>query len=136
MPNTEEALGRVPLFADLSGRQLRRLASKLRERRFEPGTTVVREREMSGIGFFVVVAGEATVSSDGREIARLGPGDHFGELGLVAERERTATVTAETPLECLELPAWDFRELVQGDGDLAWKLLQHVVTVLLDERSG
>jgi CRP-like cAMP-binding protein len=127
----EETLAQVPLFADLSARQLRRIAGKLRERRFEPGATVVREGEMSGIGFFVVSAGEATVSVDGREVATLGPGAHFGELGLIAGRERSATVTAATALECLELPSWDFREIVQSDGELAWKLLEHAVGLLL-----
>jgi CRP-like cAMP-binding protein len=135
MSTAEEALERVPLFSDLSARQLRRLARKLKERQFEPGTTVVRENEMSGVGFFIVLSGEATVSDGGRTIAQLKGGDHFGELGLIAERERTATVTAETALTCLELPVWDFRDLVQGDAELGWKLLQHVVNTLLDERS-
>lgn len=135
MPSREEALSRVPLFSDLSTRQLRRLAGKLREREFDSGTTVLREGEMSGIGFFIVVSGEAAVSREGREIATLGPGDYFGDLALIAERERTATVTAKTPLACLEMPVWDFRELVQSDGELAWNLLQHVVTQLLDERA-
>jgi len=135
VPSREEALSRVPLFSDLSTRQLRRLAGKLREREFDSGTTVLREGEMSGIGFFIVVSGEAAVSREGREIATLGPGDYFGDLALIAERERTATVTAKTPLACLEMPVWDFRELVQSDGELAWNLLQHVVTQLLDERA-
>ena len=135
MPSREEALSRVPLFSDLSTRQLRRLAGKLREREFDSGTTVLREGEMSGIGFFIVVSGEAAVSRERREIATLGPGDYFGDLALIAERERTATVTAKTPLACLEMPVWDFRELVQSDGELAWNLLQHVVTQLLDERA-
>jgi CRP-like cAMP-binding protein len=134
VPNQEEALSRVPLLSDLSTRQLRRLARKLKEREYNPGMTPVREGHMSGIGFFIVVSGEAAVSRGGRDIATLQPGDHFGELALIAERERTATVTAKTPLKCLEVPVWDFRELVQADGELAWKLLQHVVTQLLDAR--
>jgi CRP/FNR family transcriptional regulator, cyclic AMP receptor protein len=135
MSDAVEALERVPLFTDLSDRQLRKLAGKLKSREFSPGTTVVREGAMSGIGFFIVVSGEARVTDDGREVAKLGPGDYFGELGLIAGRERTATVTADTELTCLEMPVWDFRELVEGDGELGWKLLQHVTTVLLDERS-
>lgn len=133
--NREEALGEVPLFSDLSRRQLRRLAGKLRERQFDPGMTPVREGHMSGCCFFIVASGEATVSREGREIATLGPGAHFGELALISERDRTATVTAKTPLTCLDLPVWDFRELVKTDGELSWKLLQHVVTQLLDEPS-
>jgi CRP/FNR family transcriptional regulator, cyclic AMP receptor protein len=134
VPSREEALRRVPLFSDLSTRQLRRLAGKLKEHQYGAGITPVREGHMSGIGVFIVVSGEATVSREGREIATLGPGDHFGELALIAERERTATVTAQTPLNCLEMPVWDFRELVEADGELGWKLLQHVATQLLDER--
>jgi CRP-like cAMP-binding protein len=134
MPTKPEVLKQVPLFDQLNQRQLKRLAAKFKERRFRPDTTVVRQGKMSGIGFFVVVSGEASVSVDGREVARLGPGDHFGELALIAERERTATVTAETALDCLEIPIWDFRDFVKSDADVSWKLLQRVVNTLLDER--
>ena len=134
MATRPDALQHVELFGDLSQRQLRKLAAKFRERRFKAGTVVVREGTMSGIGFFVVVEGEAAVSVDGAEVAKLGPGDHFGELALIAERERTATVTAATGLECLEIAAWDFRDFVKTDPDVAWKLLRHVVRTLLDAR--
>ena len=134
MPSRDDALKRVPLFADLTTRQRRRLARKLRERQFKPGTAIVREGEMSGIGFFIIASGQVRVSQGERDIAALGPGDHFGELGLIGERERAATVIADTQLDCLELTAWDFRDLVKSDGDLAWRLLQHVVTTLVGER--
>lgn len=135
MSSRDDALKRVPLFADLTTRQLRGLGRKLRERQFKPGTAIVREGEMSGIGFFIIASGQARVSEGGRDIGSLEPGDHFGELGLIVERERTATVTAETQLDCLELAVWDFRELGKSDGDLAWRLLQHVVTTLAGDRS-
>ena len=86
---------------------------------------------MSGVAFFVIAEGEAAVIVDGRRVGTLGPGDHFGELALIVERERTATVTAETPLECLEITAWDFRDFVKSDGNVAWRLLQHVAELLL-----
>jgi CRP/FNR family transcriptional regulator, cyclic AMP receptor protein len=111
---------------------VKRLARKLKERQFLPGTFVVQEGKMSGIGFFVITAGEATVTVDGNEVGRLGPGDHFGELALIGERERTATVTAQTRLDCLELAAWDFREFVQSDSDVSWRLLEYVVNLLFD----
>ena len=133
MENAGDALQQVPFFNCLEGRQLKRLAGKLRERRLPAGTVVVKEGEMSGIGFFVIREGEAVVTLRGNEVARLGPGDHFGELALIAERERTATVTAQTPLECLELASWDFREFVQSDPDVSWRLLQYVVDLLLDD---
>jgi PPM family protein phosphatase len=131
VPDAAEALKQVPLFASLNQRQLKRLARKFKPHHFKAGTVVVQEGKMSGIGFFVITDGEASVSTGGKEAARLGPGAHFGEPGLILERERTASVTAETNLTCLEIPTWDFREFVQSDGDVSWKLLQHVVATLL-----
>ena len=135
MATKPELLKQVPLFDQLNQRHLKRLAAKFKERRFRPGATVVHQGKMSGIGFFVVTEGEALVSVDGQEVARLGAGDYFGELALIAERARSATVTAATPLECLEIPSWDFREFVKSDPDVSWKLLQHVVNTLLDSRA-
>ena len=130
VPGTVDALAQVPLLGGLGRRQLGRLARKARERRFKPGTNVVEQGKMSGVGFFVISSGEASVLNGGAEVGRLGPGDHFGELALIGERERTATVRAETELECLELTAWDFRDFVKSDADVSWKLLQHVVGML------
>ncbi len=67
---------------------------------------------MSGIGFFLIAEGEAEVSVDGDPVARLGKGDYFGELGLIGNRARMATVTALTPLTCLVMATWDLEELV------------------------
>jgi glutaminase len=89
---------------------------------------------MSGVGFFVITDGEAAVSVGGKTVARLGPGDHFGELALISESERTATVTAETPLRCLEIPFWDFRDFALANPDVTWKLLQHVAGLLAEQR--
>jgi CRP-like cAMP-binding protein len=60
-------------------------------------------------------------------VARLRSGDHFGELALITESERTATVTAETAMRCLEIPFWDFRTFAHDNPDVMWKLLQQVV---------
>ena len=135
MATTADALTQVPLFASLGQRHLRRLASKFRERQFKPGVAVVAEGTMSGVGFFIISEGEASVSVGGERVATLLPGDHFGELALVTERERTATVTAETRLHCLEITAWDFREFVNANPDVSWKLLQYAVNLLVDERT-
>ena len=136
MADRSEDLKRVPLFSDLNKRQLKRIGSDFRERSFKPGTSVVRQGEMSGIGFFVITAGEASVAVDGRDVATLGPGDHFGELALISERTRAATVTAETRLECLEITFWDFRRIAKANPDITWKLLQQVAGLLIDERLG
>ena len=84
---------------------------------------------MSGVGFFVVGSGEASVSVGGKDVATLGAGDHFGEIALVSEAARTATVTATTELRLLEIPFWDFRDFAHANPDVTWKLLQHVVAL-------
>jgi CRP/FNR family transcriptional regulator, cyclic AMP receptor protein len=125
-----DALKQVPLFSDLSDRQLKKLGARFRERTLKPGTSVVQEGTMSGVGFFVVAEGTGEVSVDGKQVATVGPGDHFGELSMIAGNERSATVTATTELHCLEIPFWDFREFAQDNPDVTWKLLEHVVTIL------
>jgi len=122
-------LRKVPLFAELDNRQLKKLAARFRERTVGPGTNVTTEGEMSGVGFFVVASGEAAVNVGGKDVATLGPGDHFGELALVSEAARTATVTATTDLRLLEIPFWDFRDFAHANPDVTWKLLQHVVAL-------
>jgi CRP/FNR family cyclic AMP-dependent transcriptional regulator len=132
VPDLAELLEKVSLFSGLNQRQLKRLARDFKERDFKPGTTPLREGHMSGIGFFVITEGEASVSRDGAEVARLGPGDHFGELSLISDRARSATVTAETDLHTAMLTSWEFKEFVQENPEVAWKLLQHVVEILVD----
>jgi CRP-like cAMP-binding protein len=63
------------------------------------------------------------VTIDGRDVRTLGPGDYFGEIALIAETARTATVTAESELKCYGLTPWEFRPLVQTNAGIAWKLL-------------
>jgi CRP/FNR family cyclic AMP-dependent transcriptional regulator len=118
-----ELLRRVPLFTDLERRDLEMIAQSLKERTFRPGETVATEGER-GVGFFIIQDGEARVSVGGEEKRRLGAGDYFGEIALIAEIDRTATVTAENELRCLGMTFWDFRPLVESNGKIAWKLLQ------------
>jgi len=135
MATPVEALKRVPLFSGLSQRELKRLARDFKEREIKSGTRVMREGEMSGISFFVIVEGTATVSMDGDQIRQLGPGDHFGELAMISKRVRSATVTADGPLHCLVMGFWDFRRFGKQNPDVTWKLLEYVVDLLAEERS-
>jgi CRP-like cAMP-binding protein len=118
-----EILRRVPLFADLDRRELQSLASSFKERRFSAGDTVATEGS-GGVGFFIIDDGRARVSRRGDELATLGPGDYFGEIALIDEGARTATITAETELRCYGLTSWEFRPLVETNAAIAWKLLQ------------
>lgn len=116
-------LKRVPIFSDLDGKELERIASSMKQRIFNAGDTVTAEGK-TGVGFFVIEDGEATVTVGGEERRRLGPGDYFGEVALLNESARTATITADTELRCYGLTSWEFRPLVETHGSIAWKLLQ------------
>jgi CRP/FNR family transcriptional regulator, cyclic AMP receptor protein len=118
-----ELLQRVPIFSDLDRKELGRIASSMKQRTFQAGDTVTSEGQ-SGIGFFMIEDGEAKVTVGGEERRRLGPGDYFGEVALLNESARTATITAETDLRCYGLTSWEFRPLVETHGSIAWKLLQ------------
>jgi CRP-like cAMP-binding protein len=133
MATSADELKRVPLFSDLNQRQLRRLRRFFKERSFRPGAAIVREGEMSGVDFFVILEGQAAVTVEGRQVGRLGPGDHFGELALIGERVRLSTVTASTPMRCLVMASWHFRKFVNSNHDVAWKLLQNLVDLLSTE---
>jgi CRP-like cAMP-binding protein len=116
-------LKRVPLFADLDDRELRQIAQSMSERTFNAGDAVTTQGDR-GVGFFVIEDGTATVTVDGDAKAKLGPGDYFGEIALIADIERTATITAETDLHCWGMTSWTFRPLIESNAQLSWKLLQ------------
>jgi CRP-like cAMP-binding protein len=133
--DTAEALSRVPLLSELDSKQLNALARSFTERAFPAGTVVVKEGDERGIGFFVIADGQAQVTRKGEELDTLGPGDHFGEIALIGDRVRTATVTAETDLQTFVTTVWEFRAFVQNDPDVAWKLLEHLVELIQDSQS-
>jgi CRP-like cAMP-binding protein len=135
VPSAAEDLKRVPLFSGLSQRQLRQLAKDFSERRVPAGAILVKQGEMSGVAFFVIAEGEAAVILDGRRVETIGPGDYFGELAMISQRERLATVEALTPMRCYTIQFWDFRAFAKKNPDVMWKLLQHVAGILLEVQS-
>jgi CRP/FNR family cyclic AMP-dependent transcriptional regulator len=118
-----EALRQVPLFSDLSDEDLERLARQMKERTFKEGSAVTSEGT-GGAGFFVITEGTATVSVGGEERATLGPGDYFGEIALIDEGMRSATIVATTDLRCFGLTPWEFKPFVEEHPQVAWTLLQ------------
>ena len=116
-------LHRVPIFHGLDQRELGRIGASMKERTFRAGETVTTEGA-GGVGFFVIENGEARVSVGGQERRRLGPGDYFGEVALLTDSPRTATIVAETDLHCFGMTSWDFKPLVETHSSIAWKLLQ------------
>ena len=95
----------------------------MKERTFSAGETVTAEGS-SGVGFFVIESGNAKVTVGGQDRRTLGPGDYFGEVALLNESARTATITADSDLKCYGLTSWEFRPLVETQPSIAWKLLQ------------
>jgi voltage-gated potassium channel len=124
--DTVDLLAGVPLLASLERKDLQRLAKDFTEKTFPAGSTVVKEGDTHGMGFFVVAEGEGTVTVGGKEVAKVGPGSYFGEVALISDRTRTATVTATTDLKTLVMTYWDFRAFVRSDAEVAWRLLEHV----------
>jgi CRP/FNR family transcriptional regulator len=115
-------LRKVPLFAGLDEKELQEIAASMRERRFSEGDTVTQEGA-GGVGFFVVEEGRADVSVGGEIKGSVGPGDYFGEIALINESPRTATLTAASDMLCYGMTPWDFRPLVESNSTIAWKLL-------------
>jgi CRP/FNR family transcriptional regulator, cyclic AMP receptor protein len=118
-----EVVERVPLFADLTRKQVEEVACLFKHRKFPAGETMIREGS-GGAAFFMIESGDATVTVRGEERARLGPGDAFGELAMIDEGTRSATVSAASEVVCWGLTFWDFRPLVEKNGAIGWRLLQ------------
>ena len=123
------ALQRVPLFSELSPDEVQQIALLFKERHFAAGETVVKEGS-EGACFFLIDSGEAAVSVAGKERAALQPGDHFGEIALIDEGVRSATITATSELVCFGLTFWEFRPLVVANGEIGWKLLHYLAQKL------
>ena len=92
------------------------------ERTFSEGSVIATEGQ-SGVGFFLIEEGNASVSIGGEQIRTLVPGDYFGEIALIDDGPRTATVVAATDLRCRAMSAWEFRPFVQDHPEVAWPLL-------------
>jgi CRP/FNR family cyclic AMP-dependent transcriptional regulator len=99
------------------------------ERTFPEGHTTTTEGQ-GGVGFFVIEDGNAAVSIRGAIVRTLGPGDYFGEIALIDNGPRSATIVATTDLRCRGMTAWEFRPFVQEHPEVAWPLLETLVARL------
>jgi CRP-like cAMP-binding protein len=123
MPAPVDLLRKVPLFEELSGREVERLARSFKETKFSAGDEIATEGQR-GVGFFVIGEGEVAYIVDGEETGRGDTGDYFGEVALIDDGARTATVKAVTDVTAYGLTPWDFRPLVEENASIAWELLQ------------
>jgi CRP-like cAMP-binding protein len=102
-----EHLTQVSLFSGCTRDELRKLSRRTTDIPIGEGHVLVREGDR-GLEFFVIVSGRAKVSRKGRKVGELGPGDFFGELSLLIDADRNATVTALTPMEAIVLSRREF----------------------------
>jgi CRP-like cAMP-binding protein len=100
----------IPLFADISDEELVQIATFAQEISVAAGRVLVREGDFS-YEFMAIEEGEAEVTRGGEHVADLGPGDFFGEMGLLEKTLRNATVTAKTPMQLVTLTGWDLRRI-------------------------
>ncbi len=120
-----ELLKRIPLFSGCSKSELRALASSADELDLREGTVLTREGR-PGREFFVLISGTAQVTKDGKEIAQLGAGQWFGEIALLTNAPRTATVTATSAMDVLVITDRRFRTVVETMPSIALKILSSV----------
>lgn len=118
-----ERLKRAPLFEGLSRKELVQLARMSDDAEVPAGRVLCREGDI-GREFFVLVDGKVDVATKGRRVAALGAGDFVGEISLLEQTRRTATVTARTPLRLFVLTSKDFRQMVADNPSVERKVLR------------
>lgn len=131
-----EYLARVPMFSACTDKELEAIARRTTDVSLPAGEVVIHEGRI-GYEFFVLVDGEVRVTRGEHELAKLGPGDFFGELALLERSPRTATVTTLTPIEAVVLTAQEFDAFLEEAPSVARTILQGVARRLreLDETS-
>ncbi len=129
----EQQLAAVPLLAGLDRQTRRRLAENGKHRTYGPDEVIVREGT-SGTALYIVLRGRARVERnvDGRAepLGELKPGDFFGELSLIEEHPRTATVVAVDETECLLFSAWEFTALLEEHPQIAVPIMRALIARL------
>ena len=123
----EDVISQVPLFSDLSQRELQILAANCREREYPEGATLLRQGE-TGVGLFILISGNVRVtqqsgSGDTRDLGVFERGAVLGEMSLLDDLPRTATVIAIEPTRALVIPVWDFRAVLRDSPEIGIKLL-------------
>src|SRR5918996_3289194 len=111
MAAVEETLARVPLFSGVKEKDLKKLGKRMQERSFSEGEVITTQGQ-TGLGFFVIEDGNASVSRNDEVVRNLGPGDFFGEVALIDSGSRSATVVATSNLRCRGMTAWEFKPFV------------------------
>jgi len=131
-PSAAEALSTIPLFRNLSSRQLRKLQRSAAEDRYEPDATIVPQGGRTTT-LFVILEGSVKVVKDGKTVSHLGPGQYFGEISLIDGRPRAASVISETAVRCLALSQGSLQKLLMTEPSVSWALLESLAQRLRGE---
>ncbi len=121
-----EMLEKSSLWSGLSKKDLKSIVRLSKERTYETGDVIVQKGE-GGVGFYLILEGSVEIRSDGTTIAKLGPGQFFGEMSVIDNQPRSADVVAVEPSRCLILSAWSFNALISENPKIALKMLQEFV---------
>ncbi|HEY8987852.1 MAG TPA: cyclic nucleotide-binding domain-containing protein [Candidatus Limnocylindrales bacterium] len=116
-------LGACPLFSGVTGEDLAVIAERAVEVDFPADHVIARQGEI-GTGFFVIVEGQVRVVRDGQELARLGPGDFFGEMSVIDGLPRVAQVATTSDSRCLALASWEFERLINDHPRIGLAILR------------
>jgi CRP-like cAMP-binding protein len=121
----------VPLFAHCSNKQMEFIATQVEDMEFPAGRVLCTEGHTGG-DFFMLLSGAAEVTRNGRPVAKMVPGDFFGEIAVVDGGPRTATVTTTEPSRCLVLGPRQFQNVVHQNVDIAHSVMK-ALTIRLRE---
>ena len=122
----EQQLASVPLLAGLSSRIRRRLAETGKRRTYDAEQEIVSEGS-NGTALYIILSGEGRVERAGERLGVLKAGDFFGELALIEEEPRSASVVAATDTECLLFPAWEFTALLEEHPEIAVPIMRALI---------
>lgn len=131
------SIARVPIFSNCTPSEIEAIAALAQEHSFEPGQIIVTQGT-PGQAFYMVLGGRVEILRDGNSLGTFGPGDFFGEMSLLDQAPRSATIRAVDDTSCLLLSSWDFKSLLQSQPSIAVKLLEVLSRRLrvADERLG
>ena len=124
----EDILARVDLFSDLTKEELGAIGNSCQQRTYPAGTVLIKQGD-TGVGLYILTKGRVRVTQEQdpdraeKELGINGPGDVFGEMALLDDLPRSATVTAIDDVTALLLPVWEFRTTLRSHPDIALKLL-------------
>ena len=121
-----EQLAQVPLTAGLPPNVRRRLADVGKVRTYEAGESIVREGE-TGTALYIILDGTVRVEQEGKVLGQMKTGDFFGELALIEEHRRSATVVADGPTQCVLYPAWEFTSLLAEHPEVAVPIMTELI---------